>query len=243
MKPLDIEHVDKVLVLGGGIFGTRAVRHAIESKFRTLVVDTDHSCRARSVCERSVVDFSDLEPGKAGLIIGKAVHETLRLLREDPPDIIVPCIPGHLAGLVLEAAMDDKGVPYARGSRAIIDVMSRVDPALVFKSDIRTGTLVTSLMPPGGTCDPGCGQPEQRCPVSGLIKTENMDAILSDACEEASDVSVVLTSRLIGSGVGCFDTSQLAGLITTVMGRRGPFSVTVGTSCSCHGILSFYDVG
>ncbi len=232
----------KVLIAGGGIFGTRALRHSLESGYRTLVIDIDDSCCARSLCEKVADDFSDIGPGEAGLITGKAVHETLRILSEDPPDVIVPCIPGHLAGLVVASAMEEHDVPFVKGSRKMIEVMSEVDPVLVFKSDLRNGLLVASLMPPGGTCDPGCGQPEDYCPVSGLKKGRKMDAVLSEACSKTVDVSLVLTSHLMGSGVGCFDASQLIELIGTVVGSQGPLSVAVGTSCSCHGILSFFDV-
>lgn len=232
----------KVLIVGGGVFGSRALRHSLESGYRTLVVDTDDKCRARPLCGNVVNDFSTIGPGEAGFVLGKAVDQTLRILKDDLPDVIVPCIPGHLAGLVLAKALEDDDVPHVRGSRRMMDVMSMLDPILVFKSDLRTGLLVASLMPPGGTCDPGCGQPEGRCPVSGLIKGEKMDVILSDACSKAMDVSLVLTSNLIGSGVGCFDAAQLVGFIRTVVAIHEPTSVAVGTSCSCHGIVSFFEV-
>ncbi len=242
MNALEMDPGIKVLVVGGGIFGTRALMHSKREGNRTLVIDIDGSCRARSQCESVVKDFSDIGSGKAGFMMGKAVNETFRILSDDPPDVIAPCIPGHLAGLVLEKAMEVHDVPYVKGSRRMIDVMSRLDPDLVFKSDLHSGTLVTSLMTPGGTCDPGCGQPEDRCPVSGMIKGDRMDAILSEACSGTLDASLVLTSNLVGPGVGCFNSKQLIGFIETVVVDRAPISVAVGTSCSCHGILSFYDV-
>jgi len=231
----------KVLVAGGGVFGSRAAAHAKSQGARVLVVDVDEICKARGLCVRDVTEasFDGVGEGEACFVAGEALDSVTRCLDNGAADLIAPCIPGHLAAMAALRWLEERGLSLKPDPDLAMDMLGRMDPDLVLRFDKNEGRIIASHMPEGSTCISVCPQPEDRCRVTGARKEAPMDELLRRAAEGA-DRSLVISTELVGEGVGCFEKDVLSGFLQELEKEEGGISVALGTSCCCHGIMHAY---
>lgn len=234
-----------VLIAGGGFFGTRAAEFAKRCAAKVVVVDPDPSCRARGLCEldsTSIDILERVEPGKAAFHRGEAVDFILRSLDQRLPDLIIPSIPGHMVGRVVERWLIEEGrVP--KYNPALIKAIRGSFPAdLVVYCDLHTAVLVTSYMRHGERCRTPCSQPADRCPETGRQKKGLMYRLLDSASGPLADFSTVLVSRPLGQVAGCLEGRDICSLLSALERAEQPYTLAIGTACGCHGILNAFAV-
>ncbi len=232
-----------VLVAGGGVFGSRAAANAKSQGARVLVVDVDEGCKARDICGREAAEasFVGLEEGEACFVGGAALGSVVHCLDDEAADFIAPCIPGHVAALAAENWLQERGFSVRPAPDLAMDVLRRMDPELVLRFDKMAGRIISSHMPAGSLCSSVCSQPADRCQVTGKKKEARMDELLRRATVGA-DRSLVITTELVGEGVGCFEKDVLSGFLQDLENAEGALTVALGTSCCCHGIMHVYEL-
>lgn len=78
--------------MGGGSYGTRAALQGRAQADRTLVIDIDAQCRARTHTDRVVEDADsilDSPPGSIYLLLEDGTLELLNILDKWVPDLVV----------------------------------------------------------------------------------------------------------------------------------------------------------
>ena len=235
-----------MVVAGGGHFGVRAAKHAKESHARVAIVDINPKCAAAEYADRTLWAHEkralDIPKGSAVLFIQDAVDFILDLLRLTTPDYIVPAVPGHLAGRVVEKCLKSKGFCPSSASSAARRIASALPQGIVLNTNEANGIIVTSYMQRDLVCKVPCSQPGDRCPTTGRVKAGPMHHVLSKALVGNVDLSRVLVSRLVSSEAGCFRGADLASLLADAGHFNPPYTLAVATSCECHGVLNLFSV-
>lgn len=236
-----------VIVAGGGHFGAKAAEYAKGAGARVVILDTDPDCAASWFANWTFKTFEDgtlfdLRGGSAALFVQDAVDSILALLRSMTPDYIAPAVPGHLAGWVVERWLRGRGLEVKPASEAAGRVAAAMPDGTVLLTDAAKGVVITSHMPQGSQCKVPCRQPPDRCATTGRAKAGPMHRLLAKAAEENADLSRVLVSRLLGPEAGCFTGQELASLIADAARMSPPYTLAVGTSCECHGIMNIFRV-
>ena len=233
-----------VVVAGGGHFGSKAAKYAKESGARVAIVDLDPHCAAAAFADSILGGYGkgalDTE-GSAVLFVQDAVDFLLDLLRSTTPGYIVPAVPGHLAAWVVERWLKTKGLVVSP-SGMVSKVTSAMPQSTILFTDEAKGVVVTSYMPQGQLCRLPCMQPGDRCPTTGRAKLGPMHRFLSEAAAGNADITRVFVSRLVGPEAGCFRGEELASLLVDLGSATPPYTLAVGTSCECHGILNLFAV-
>lgn len=235
-----------VVVAGGGHFGAQAARYAKGSRARVMIADTDPHCAAADNADRTLHDLEngsiEIGCGLAVLIVQDAVELMLSLLRLKTPDYIVPAVPGHYAGWVVERWLKSNGLQASPAPKATRKIATAMPKGTVLLVDESRGVVIVSYMPEGLNCKVPCQQPGDRCPTTGRVKAGSMHSLLAKAAEGNVDLSRVLVSRLLGPEAGCFSGDELTSIIADAERLKPPYTLAVGTSCDCHGILNLFSV-
>lgn len=235
-----------VVVAGGGHFGAQAARYAKESRARVMIVDTDPHCAAADHADRSLHALEkgalEIGSGSAVLIVQDAVDLMLSLLRLKTPDYIVPAVPGHYAGWVVERWLKSNGLQTSAASKATRKIATAMPRGTILHMEEGRGVVIVSHMPEGLNCKVPCQQPSDRCPTTGRTKAGPMHSLLAKAAEGNVNLTRVLVSRLLGPEAGCFRGAELASIIADAGRLKPPYTLAVGTSCECHGILNLFSV-
>lgn len=236
-----------VIVAGGGHFGAKAAEYAKGAGARVVILDTDPDCAAAWFANWTFRTFEngtlfDLRGGTAALFVQDAVDSVLMLLQTMTPDYIAPAVPGHLAGWVVERWLKSRGLKAKPSPKAAKKVAAAMPEGTVLQTDARKGVVITSHMPTGSECKVPCQQPPDRCATTGRIKAGPMHRLLAKAAEKNADLSRVLVSKLLGPEAGCFRGAELVSLIADAGRLSPPFTLAVGTSCECHGIMNLFRV-
>ena len=236
-----------IVVAGGGYFGTKAVRLAKDVGGRVVAIDSRIDCEASKFVDE-IVEGEDLRgalnvrAGSATLYVCDAVEFLFRLMRATVPDYIVPSIPGHLAGKLVKNWLEREGLVVECGSEAMRDIVGGIPEGLVVHQDEGMGIIITSYMREGGQCKVPCDQPLDRCKTTGRPKSGPMYRILTYATRDKVTLSRILLSHNLRGEVGLFEGTELMSFLSDAIGLKAPYSIAIGTSCSCHGILNLFSV-
>ncbi len=208
----------RVLVVGGGRFGERAVRYAREHGARVTLVDRDPACPARAL-----VDAAAFWPRDALA----AFDDVLRL----GPDWVVPTLPRHLVADWLRVRF---GLgPHPQGVDYVSD---RLAPALICRAEPAAGMVVASFMA-DGQCPPTCLPPDGHCRLTGQPRPAPLYRLLEFAVWGGFDLARVLVSQQWVGGLGALRMADVVALVGAVENEK-PRTLAVGTACTCHGVLN-----
>lgn len=234
-------HDVKVVIAGGGRFGSLAASHCIANGSRVLIIDSDPGCDAARLCDSVWISWDSLGPGDAAFLECDAVEGVLDLL-DDGPDLLAPCIPGHLAAFVLEGGLKRAGRASGPDGESLKVAAGALDPSVIVRIDTTSGTLVASFMPQGMLCAEGCPQDSGECPVTGRDRAVSMHGLLQEACASAAERSTVLKSLQLGEGVGGFLFRPLRELVRDAVEGDCHRKMGVVTACDCHGVITLYEI-
>jgi hypothetical protein len=229
-----------VFVMGGGKFGTNALRILRAKGAKVLVVDVNPGCMARSE-----VDFQadgldacgSLADGQAAFLVGDAVDLLAALLETKVPELVVTAIPGNAVAKVVESWLSRRGIKLEPYRKAVPQVLENIPKSLVLFVDEDSGVIVVSYMPSGMRCRENCMPPKDVCALTGRPKLASMDKLLEFSVYDLTDVSGILWSRQLTGGLGAISGKELRSLLKQLEGLHEPCTLAIGTACDCHGIL------
>jgi len=239
---------DKLIVIaGGGHFGTEALISAKESLAKIILIDEIPDCKASKFADERVngIDLDEAMSVKANNVkffVCDAVKFLKDFLKKATPDYIVPAIPGHLAGKLVKRWLEDKDFKIKFDSRLVREVLDDIPKSMVIYCDENSGTIITSYMPKGSFCKIPCDQPIEFCPTTGKPKAGPMYKVLEHANWNKVKISKILISHKLQRDVGCFRGEELTSFLSSIEHIERPYSLAIGTSCTCHGILNLFSV-
>jgi hypothetical protein len=234
----------QVLIMGGGKFGTRALTYFKNKCAKVLVVDLNSNCIASSHVDIESDDirvYDSLKPGQSAFLAGNAVH----LLDEmiictKIPNLIVTSIPGNAIAKVCSIWLSKRGIILEPKKEAIPALLQNIPESLVSFVDQDSASIVVSYMPFGISCKENCFPPDNMCAKTGRPKICSMDKLLEFAVYDIVDVSCILLSRQLTSGLGAIQGKDLISKLNRIGQIKSDSTLALGTACDCHGILNLF---
>jgi len=240
VKHAVIKEGDLLVSLGGGYFGVKAAKLGKECKARTLIIDTNPDCAAREIVDVVLTGQGTIEAGQVSLIVGDAMEILFSILEGEVPQWIIPAVPGHALGWVVKSWLTAKGFKAASGGGLLTEVLDGLPHRLVLSADENSGVVMSSYMTEGMRCEDDCSQ-FGVCPLTKRKRPAPMHGLLEFAVSEAVDYYRVFVSRQF-EGVGGVPGEEVKKTLKYLASLTPPYSLAIGTSCRCHGILSLFKV-
>jgi len=231
-----------VVCLGGGEWGAKAARIAKNNKANAIIIDRDARCLAAEATD-AVIGEQDLgKPDIQGvnLYLGDAVGALIVILEVATRAWVIPAIQGGFSGQLIERWLSAKHVEVIRSGKLVNDALQGLPPKLVFSANRGLGTIITSYMPPQIKCKPDCLAPK-KCPVTGRRKISPMYELLEFSVCEVVDYYWIFATKPLG-GIGGIPGSEVKKALEDIGKLTPPYSLAVGTSCRCHGLVDFFEV-
>lgn len=205
--------MEKVLVLGAGKFGKKAVSYFSGITRQIVVVDHNPGVLLFAGNDRILPVCSDGVSYLAG-------NDLLGF------DWIVPALPLHVAFAWLLARLKNDGI------RAV-----SVPPGLILPgcSYLQDGTVCATLS--DHLCPEDCPGPDGHCYLTGEEHKLPLFRQLS-ALHVDGFIIHLLRSYQLAPGLGGFTPTQLKNLLLAVSGRRLPGLLI--SSCDCHAVINAF---
>jgi hypothetical protein len=232
-------------VMGGGKFGTEALRYLRSNGAKVLVADLNPACTAKTEVdiETATAEVRDsLKNGQAALVVGDAVEHLLDILEVDVPDLVVTAIPSNAVAKVVTSWLSKFGYKLEHYQKVIQEVLKNIPESLVSFVNKESATIVVSYMPPHMQCRENCMPPKDFCASTGRPKLASMHKLLDFSVYGLTDLSGILESKQLTGGLGAINGSQLFSLLKKLEKRQESFTLAVGTACDCHGIINMFKV-
>ena len=231
---------DFLVCLGGGYFGTKAARLGRECKARTLIIDTNPDCTARKIADVVSTTQGTIKAGQVSLIVGDATESLSGILEEEVPQWIIPAAPGHSLGKFVNSWLRAKGLKVASGGDLLTEVLAGLPHRLVLSADEKSGIIISSYMAKELRCKTDCSQPRV-CPVTKHKKPAPMYELLEFSVSDAVDYYNIFVSHHF-DGAGGVRGTEVKKTLKYLASLTPPYSLAIGVSCRCHGILSLSKV-
>ena len=232
---------DLLVCLGGGYFGTKAAKLGKECKARTLIIDTNPDCSAREIADAVVTKQETIKAGHVSLIVGDAMEILFAILEGEVPQWISPAAPGHSLGKLVKSWLMVNGLKVASGGDLLTEVLTGLPGRLVLNVDKRSGILISSYMANGLRCKTDCSQ-LGICPVTKCNIPAPMYKLLEFSAFESVDYYKIFVSYQFGGGAGGVPGSEVKMTLKYLTSLTPPYSLAIGISCGCHGIVSLFKV-
>ena len=234
-----------VFVMGGGNFGTKALRYLTAKNAKVLVVDVNPDCLASSEADVQATDLNatdSLATGQSAFLVGNAVEYLLLFLETKVPDLVVTAVPGNVVAKAVERWLSNRGYKFKPYKKAVSSVLENIPKGLVSFVDEDSAVIVVSYMPSNMRCRDDCMPPKDFCASTGRPKLASMDKLLDFGAHNHTDVSMILTSRQLTGGLGAINGKELHSLLKRLETLQKPFTLAIGTACDCHGVLNLAEV-
>ncbi len=228
-----------ILILGGGKYGTTALRKLNGKADRLIVVDVDPGCQARDYVERTFSGFEEPPDGSSLVLDNGASFLAQSINRGHIPDFVVLTIPKNVMAALFISWIESFGMRAEFDVGSMLVAATGVPEKYLVARDCIFGVLVASYAR-DHICKDGCMQPAV-CPVSGERREEPMLEIIKKSVE--GDFVRIFESKLIESDVGGVEGREILRAYQEFRGgiRRG-MSMAIGTACRCHAIVNFMKV-
>ena len=230
-----------VFVMGGGKFGTKALRYLKAKGAKVLVADVNPDCMAKSEVTVQAADLNatdSLVDRQAALLVGDAVELLLVLLETQVPDMVVTAIPGNAAARVVEKWLSKRGYKLEPYRKAIPKVLENIPKSLISFVDDDSAVIAVSYMPANMRCRENCIPPKDFCASTGRPKLVSMDKLLEFSVYNLTDTSGILRSRQLTGGLGAIDGKELHSILKRLENLQESYTLAIGTACDCHGIFN-----
>ena len=232
-------------VMGGGKFGTEALKYLKANGAKVLVADLNPMCKAKTEVDietDTVKVRGSLKQGQAALLVGDAVEHLLDILEVDVPDWVVTAIPSNAVAKVVATWLYKVGYKPEPYQNIIKEVLKNIPESLVSSVNKENAVIVVSYMPPNMQCRDNCMPTKDFCASTGRHKLASMDKLLDFSIYSLTNLSGILKSEQLTGGLGAIKGSQLFSLLKKLEKCRESFTLAVGTACDCHGIINLFKV-
>jgi len=227
-----------ILILGGGRYGTIALRKLSGRSERVIVVDADPMCEASKYVERITLNY-EIPQKSSLLVLGDGISFLIYVLeRKVIPDFVIFTVPRNVVASFLASQINTLGRRVEFDVPSMLAAAERIPDRYLVAKDMRYAVIVASYAK-NHICMNGCMQPDV-CPVSGEKHERTMVEILRDAVK--GDYVRIFESKLLDKGVGGVSGAELFEFYRNIKNIEHGTHLAVGTACKCHGIVNFMKV-
>ncbi len=211
----------RILILGAGKFGLKAVRTLSQKKSnRITVVEADPER-----CEALIGEGIDAVRADGIAYLAGSLKDP------NPPDWVIPAIPLHVAFEWLQTTLPE-------GTNLdLLPVPEQVCAQLPNPFAGTAGQVYISYA--DFICPEECPEPADVCTFTGKARKGILYRTLAQI-QYADYTSVVLRSRQIAPGLGGYRSDDLFAARIRVLAAKGP--VLLSTACKCHGVIQAFRI-
>ena len=211
-----------IWILGGGKYGMIAAGRLSKRNRQAdiLVIDADATvCRQvealgyRCICDDGINFLAE------------------NLNRSDPPEWVIPVIPVHVTYLWLERKLNDT---HRFSPVELPDDLFRSLP-----NATRGGKGAVFVSNADFICPDNCAEPDSICSHTGEPRPRILHRFLA-SLEHRDFQFIVVQSHQLLPGVGGCHPEALFAALDSVARAHAP--IVLGTACSCHGVLTSFEV-
>jgi len=230
----------RVFVMGGGKFGTNALRYLKTQGSKVLVVDINPNCKAKPEADIQADNleiWNSLKNGQPAFLAGDAYKLLLDLYETSVPDFVVTAIQGNTIANTVQNWFTKNGYktePYIEGVSGVLDNLPK---SLVFVRE-NTSFIAASYMYSDKRCKTNCPAPKNVCALTGRPKPASMESLLKFAVFGVADHCILFSSPLLTAGLGAIKGPDICPLFKQLETYPKPFILALGTACDCHGVVS-----
>lgn len=229
---------EDIAIIGGGKYGSKAIK-ALRDRARSIVViDNDPFCPASSQSDR-VCGLGDraIFAGGTSFILADGASALLHMLSSGAvPDYVIPCAPQNVMAQLFKAWAASKGLLAISDEEETRRARHSVPKEVLVREDAERGLIVTSFSK-GKPCSPLCLEGDY-CPISGESRPTSMFALLSSKI--TGDACMIFQSRLLAPEVGGIGGRDIADAFSSLSPKLCDGTrLAIGTACACHGIIDF----
>jgi hypothetical protein len=230
LDPLEVRQIEKIWILGAGVFGRRAfdtvLRDLDVKRERITLVDRDplrlKGLEAETVCADAVTWLNAHLPEPAASASGSG-------------PLIIPAVPLHLAAEWLKLKLTHgrafKRLPIPR---ELLDALPNPHPFP------QGGGLYTSIAT--WRCPDDCPAPASHCTHTGKPRDPDLFSVFERLNLPAIPITVI-HSRQLAAGVGGYTAGQLWDACQAARckaARMGSEKILAATICRCHGVIDLF---
>ena len=230
--------------MGGGKFGTNALRYLKTKGAKVLVVDINPNCKAQPEADiqaDSLDVWSSLENGLPAFLCGDAYKLLLDLYETSVPDFVVTAIQGNTIANTVQNWFTKKGYntePYIIG---VPEVLDNLPKSMVFVKE-KSAFIAASYMYSDKRCKTNCPAPKKLCALTRRPKPASMEYLLKFAVFGVADHCILFSSPLLTAGLGAIKGPDLCPLFKQLEAYPKPCIIALGTACDCHGVVSLIKI-
>ncbi|MDI9644339.1 MAG: hypothetical protein QFX35_03865 [Candidatus Verstraetearchaeota archaeon] len=235
----DERRLGSVMILGGGKYGTTAVKRLRGKAERVLVVDVDPDCQARGYADRTISSFEEPPAGVSFVLADGASFLASAIDRGTPPDFVVLTIPKNVMAALFISWAESFGMRVEFDVESMLKAAAGLPGRYLVARDTIFGVLVASYAR-DHTCLDGCMQPEV-CPVSGERRGLSMLEIVKATA--VGDYVRIFESKLLERDVGGVEGREILEAYKDFCSSlRQGMRMVIGTACRCHAIVNFMSI-
>jgi hypothetical protein len=245
MSPDCLVRGKTVFIMGGGKFGTNALRYLKANGCKIIVADINPDCQAKSevTVQTNVLKVLDsLKNGHAAFLEGNAIDLLLAIMEKSVPDLIVTAIPGNIIAEVVKGWLAKHKLKLETYNEVIPKVLENIPKSLLSFVDKDLGVVIVSYMPAPMRCRKNCMPPKNVCALTGRTKLTSMDRLLKFCVYNQTDISRILLSKQLTGGLGAVEGIKLCSLFEQLEKLHAPYTLAIGTACDCHGVLNLLKI-
>ena len=232
-----------IFVMGGGKFGTKALRYFKSKGAKVLVVDINPNCKAKSEIDiraKKLDVCDDLVDGQTAILEGNAFNIIIPLLETKVPDLVVTAIPGNCLAKIVDHWFKKKNIKIEPDQKAIPKALDNLPKNLITFANNDSGIIVISYMFSNMQCKDNCVPPKKICALTGRPKIAPINEFLEFCVYDIAEFSKILVSKQITGGLGAIIGKDLNYLLKKLDRFDKSFTIAIGIACHCHGIINFF---
>ena len=234
-------YTTKILIIGGGQVGLRALQYSKNKNFAAIVIDENKDCLASSKVDFIETEnffkiIKDIGENQSALMVMK-LKELISIVDTFAFDYIIPAIPIHILGQLTVNFFLNKNLQINPSIDLIEKIHQKLDPKIICNYNTNQGIIVASFMPLENKCAPNCME-YLKCPITKIKKPKPLYDIFKDISQ--GFFSYIMISEQLVPNLGGFSALSMKNYLDFLYSVKDQF--IIGTSCMCHGVLNAFEI-
>ncbi len=253
----------KIIVIGGGKFGKKALEFGIKNESQSLLIDINPNCIASELVnekftkqEELLSKINEINPKDVFFLI----HENPdleSLINAFNPDYIIPVLPIHLMASIISFKFNKLGILLVADKILSKIFVETANSNLILNYNSEKGIVLLSYAKAGEVCPDKCLGPLNYCPnfkrEKPITITQHVKEILSNINGMENEIKLInhynyiIESEQLKSGLGGLNGNEVKTILDDINNnievfKNKIYTISIATTCNCHGIINFFTI-
>jgi len=253
--------MSEVIIAGGGKFGLKAIDFIKKNNFKTVLIDSNPNCFAAEFASKrfdTLEDFNlnlkDLKDGEI-FFLNTDILIVLDLIEKLNPKYIIPVVPIHLMASFIISFLLKFSIDLTPNNSLTNKILENIDPELLLNQMTEEGVVYLSYAKIDEICPDNCTGPISYCPNFQREKPVTITEYLKNYYgtinsvnikkDKISEIVIINESYQLMPGLGGLKGEDIHNSLKILRDNldflsERKFDMVIATTCSCHGVITFY---